>query len=92
MAAVRLRFRRHPQPEQPEQVNHTHIAVLEHDLLGIKPEPGSMAALAIALRRTGTCLKHQPVEVTSLEDPRRNAICSGCGTTMVENNGEWTVT
>lgn len=82
-------FRRKPDQPPPAKANTTRIAVLEHDLLGIAPEPGTAAALAIALRRTGTCLKHQPVEVTALADRRKNAICTGCGAAMVETEGGW---
>lgn len=86
-----MRFRRKPPPEPTGKPNATHIAVMEHDLLGIKPEPGSMAALAIALRATGTCLAHKPVEVTSFSDRHRNAICTGCGAAMVEVDGGWAI-
>lgn len=85
-----MRLRRKPQPQPPEQANPIRIAVLEHDLLGIQPEPGSPAALAIALRRAGTCISHQPIEVTALNEWRRKAICTGCGAHMVQNDtGTW---
>lgn len=65
---------------------------MEHDLLGIPPQPGSMAALAIGLRRTGTCLTHQPIETTGLDDPRTIGVCTGCGANMLhDDHGNWTL-
>lgn len=85
-----MKLRRKHQSQPAERANPTRIAVLEHDLLGIQPEPGSHAALAIALRRTGTCIRHQPVEVTSFSDPRPVGLCTGCGANMVLNDtGHW---
>lgn len=86
-------FRRRPAVAAPpaERANPTRIAVLEHDLLGIKPVPGSPAALAVALRRTATCIEHRPVETTVLHDLRRTAICTGCGAAMVASPRGWVV-
>lgn len=76
---------RRPAPARP-RANLTTIAVLEHDLLGIPPEPGTTVAPAIALRRLGTCFEHQPVETTELgEQPR--GICARCGTAMIQDDG-----
>lgn len=90
----RLRARQH-HPVRPEQVaraNPTRIAVLEHDLYGIQPQPGTAAALTIALRRTGTCITHDPVETTTLGDNRANALCTGCGAHMIHgSDGTWRV-
>ncbi|MFF0409076.1 hypothetical protein ACFYUY_01400 [Kitasatospora sp. NPDC004745] len=80
-----------PRTTPGDQPNPTGIAVLEHDLFGIQPEKGSLAALAIALRVTGTCINHQAVETTHLGDPRPAGICTGCGTNMIETDGEWRV-
>jgi hypothetical protein len=84
-------FRRRRTPSATNQSNPTQIAVLEHDLLGIKPEPGSAAALALALRRTGTCITHTPVETTAANDSRPTAVCAGCGVTMVNDGGDWVI-
>ncbi|MFD4397287.1 hypothetical protein [Kitasatospora sp. NPDC058478] len=86
-------FRRTPAEPSTvrEQANPTRIAVLEYDLLDIRPESGSAAALAIALRRTGTCLTHRPVETTIVSDIRPTAVCAGCGRAMVETDGQWAV-
>ncbi|WP_329492486.1 hypothetical protein OG618_36965 (plasmid) [Kitasatospora sp. NBC_01246] len=86
-------FRRRPAVAAPpaERADPALIAVLEHDLLGIKPVPGSPAARAVALRRTSTCVEHRPIETTELRDPRPTAICAGCGTHMVESLAGWVV-
>ena len=87
-----MRFRRRPAATPTPRSNPTTIAVLENDLLGIKPEPGSFAAMAVALRRTGICLTRQPVETTSLDDPRPTGMCTGCGANMVQDDdGDWLV-
>lgn len=83
-------FRRKAQPVQRERSNPLRIAVLEHDLLGIKPLPGSMAAAVVVLRQAGTCLKHSPVEVTGLGDAGRTALCTRCGHHLVmDQHGQW---
>ncbi|MFF6829629.1 hypothetical protein [Streptomyces longwoodensis] len=80
-----------PAPTRP-RANPTRIAVLEHDLLGIKPEPGTAAALAIGLRRLGTCFEHQPVETTTLGDPQPTGLCTRCGAAMLlDEHGHWRV-
>lgn len=95
MTAARLAFLRlrpRPTPTTAPRPNPTEIAVLEHDLLGVQPEPGSMAALAIALRRTGTCLTPQPIETTGLADPRPTGMCTGCGANMIQDDhGDWLI-
>lgn len=71
--------------------DYTRIAVLEHDLLGIQPEPSTAAALIIGMRRTGTCFTHQPVDTSVLNDPVRNGLCGRCGQAMViGDDGNWT--
>jgi hypothetical protein len=90
-ALAKLRDR-HTNPEPAPRPNPTRIAVLEHDLYGIQPEPGTPAALTIALRRTGTCITHDPVEITSMTDNRANALCTGCGAHMIHSrDGGWRV-
>ncbi|MGS2592106.1 hypothetical protein [Streptomyces hebeiensis] len=84
--------RRREQPAVAPRPNYTTIAVLEHDLFGIQPQPGTAAALAIGLRSTGTCFTHKPVETTTLGQAVTNGICSGCGRSMVLNDdGHWAV-
>ena len=89
---MRLWPRRRPAPVPVRpRANPTRIAVLEHDLFGIPPEPGTAAALTIALRRAGTCVEHDPVDVTSFGDVRPSALCGRCGTCMVlGEDGDWT--
>lgn len=85
------RRRQAPAPVRP-RANPTRIAVLEHDLLGIPPEPGTAAALTIALRRAGTCMTHEPVDVTTFGDPRPVGQCGRCGAHMVlDDGGAWVV-
>ncbi|WP_262705535.1 MULTISPECIES: hypothetical protein [Streptomyces] len=80
-----------PAPERP-RANPTHVAVLEHDLLGVKPEPGSAAALTIALRRVGSCFEHDPVDTSTMADPRPTGQCSRCGRHMIQDSeGHWQV-
>jgi hypothetical protein len=84
--------RRSPAAPVRGHANATAIAVLEHDLLGITPKPGSAAALAVALRQAGACLTHQPAEVTSLSDRAPVAICVRCGHHMVQDgDGRWCI-
>lgn len=78
-------------PERP-RANPVQIAVLEHDLLGIRPEPGSPAALTIALRKTGSCFEHRPVDTTAMDDAHPTALCEGCGRHMVQDSeGHWQI-
>ncbi|GGR71069.1 MULTISPECIES: hypothetical protein [Streptomyces] len=83
--------RRPPVAPAPPRANATRIAVIEHDLLGIPPEPGSAAALVIAMRRTGTCIEHEPVETTGFHEARRHGLCTRCGAAMVLEEDEWRV-
>jgi len=85
-----LRRKAEPQPAPPRP-NYTAIAVLEHDLLGIQPEPGTVAAVTIALRKAvANCTAHQPVETTMLGQPGRVGMCTRCGCSMTQGGeGEW---
>ncbi|MEU6535526.1 hypothetical protein [Streptomyces sp. NPDC047000] len=75
------------------RANQTTIGVLEHNLLGIPPEPGTAAALVVAFRRAGTCLTHRPLDVTTASDAQRIARCASCGNRMhLGDAGEWVVT
>lgn len=89
---MRLPWKRRPEAPAAPRPNYTSIAVMEHDLLGIKPEPGTAAAAVVALRQVGTCLTHQPVETTVLNDSARNGMCTRCGRILVLNGeGDWVV-
>ncbi|MCF0086611.1 MULTISPECIES: hypothetical protein [unclassified Streptomyces] len=84
--------RRDETPAAPPRPNYTAIALMEHALFGIQPVPGSAAALALAMRQTGTCLTHQPVETTSFGEPVPNGMCTRCGRPMIlDGSGAWTV-
>lgn len=68
----------------------TRTAVLEHDELGIPPEPGSAAAVQVAMRSTTACTEHEPIETTSIGDPRPSGMCGRCGVGMVQDeDGQW---
>ncbi|BFP50004.1 hypothetical protein KCMC57_63720 (plasmid) [Kitasatospora sp. CMC57] len=87
---MRNPFRRHRAAAAPRP-NPTAISVMENDLLGIAPQPGTMAALAVALRGTGTCLTHLPVSASKDPDgPADAGVCAGCGADMVlGDDGTW---
>ncbi|MFL1904775.1 hypothetical protein ACJWDR_37580 [Streptomyces tauricus] len=86
---MKLWRRRTPAPVPP-RASPTRIAVLEHDLLGVPPEPGTAAALVIGMRRTGTCLEHEPVETAELGEPVRNGLCTRCGAALLlSDEGAW---
>jgi hypothetical protein len=86
--------RRRPAPPVAPRPDHLTIAVLEYEELGIAPQPGTAAALAVGLRafgRLGTCTEHQPIETTNLGDPAPNGTCQGCGQHMIRDNGDWRI-
>lgn len=92
-----MRFRRRrpePQPALPPRPNYTAIAVLEHDQLGIQPQPGTAAALVIALRKiAANCTAHQPIDTTPFAQVGRSGMCARCGCDMVQDGGgEWVTT
>jgi hypothetical protein len=88
---VRLRRnRRKQQPESAPVANPTRIVVLEYDLLGVTPTPGTAAAAVIALRRLGTCLEHDPIDVGTLgQIPGTSVICGRCGNHLVNTESGW---
>lgn len=88
---MRIRRRKaEPQPAPPRP-NYTAITVLEHDELGIQPEPGTVAAAVIALRKAvASCTTHQPVDTTPFAQVGRSGMCARCGCDMVQDgDGEW---
>ena len=54
--------RSRPEPPRPDPVR---IAVLEYDLFGVQPKPGTMAAALIGLRQLNAVLSENP------DDPDR---------------------
>lgn len=89
---MRLRRRKaEPQSAPPPRPDYVTIAVLEHDQLGIQPEPGTAAATVVALRKAiANCTAHQPVDITMIGEPGRRGVCARCGCDMVQDgNGEW---
>lgn len=73
--------------------NPNVIAVLEHDLLGITPEPGTPAARAVALAKPidqAVCPHEDVIDVTQLGQARSTGLCERCGADMVESDeGDW---
>lgn len=69
------------------------IAVLEHELLDITPEPGTPAARAVALSKPvdkETCPHEDVIDITELGQARHTGLCQHCGADMVETDtGEW---
>lgn len=67
-------------PATPTRANTTRIAVLENDLLGIPPKPGTAAAAVLTLRQAGTCIEHDPLDVAEFgKPPGTQIICGRCG-------------
>jgi hypothetical protein len=82
-----------PRPPREGRPDPDRIAVLEHDLLGIQPEPGTPAARAVALVKPidqDTCPHDDVIEVTGLGQARPTGLCGRCGAGMVATDiGEW---
>jgi hypothetical protein len=80
---------RQPAPVLP-RANYTRIAVLEHDLCGVQPQPGTAAALAVGVRSTGHCLNHRPIATLTTGTPITAGTCAGCGRAMaLKDSGDW---
>ncbi|WP_143685485.1 hypothetical protein [Streptomyces sp. 1222.2] len=77
-------------PQTTDRPSLARIAVLEHDLLGIQPEPGTAAALAVWTRRLGQCWQHQPAATVG-EIPIEKAVCTQCGRRLILNDGGYWV-
>lgn len=86
-------WKRPPQPEPVPRSDPDRIAVLEHDLLGIQPEPGTPAARAVALAKPvyqTACPHDDVIETTELGQARPTGMCGRCGAVMVATDtGEW---
>lgn len=85
--------RRRPPVLATPRANPTRIAVLEHDLFGVKPNPGTMTAAVLALRRAGTCSEHKPVDISAVgERPGTHGLCTQCGQRVTPGpDGGWAV-
>lgn len=88
--------REHEQPEPTEPAprpSYTKIAVLEHQLLGISPEPGTSEAMAVEqatpIDQT-KCPHDDVIDVTELGNARPQGMCERCGASMVAtDDGSW---
>lgn len=73
----------------PDRPSPVRIAVLEHDLFGVQPKPGTAAALAVGMRAGGQCWQHQPA-ATLTANPVTEAVCTQCGRQMqLDDDGHW---
>ncbi|MEB8342114.1 hypothetical protein [Streptomyces endophyticus] len=82
-----------PDTQHPERPDLSRIAILEHDLLGIEPEPGTPAAYAAALARPldqDACPHEDAMDVIPLGQGRSTGMCAGCDIDVVETDeGLW---
>jgi hypothetical protein len=82
-----------PKPQAPANANPDRIAVLEHELLGIQPEPGTPAARAVALAKPvdpAQCPHDHVIDVTQIQHTRPIGMCEHCGAEMVgTDEGHW---
>lgn len=53
--------RSRPVPPEP-RADHVQIDVMEYELFGIEPKPGTMAAAVIGLRQLGAVLRNDAPE------------------------------
>lgn len=87
------RWRRTPAPTAPPRPDLIRTALLEHELLGIEPEPGTPAAHAVALAKpvdVETCPHEDAIETTELGNARPQGMCTRCGTALVaDDDGGW---
>ena len=60
---MRLPWRRHPTTALRPRPDYTAIAVLEHDLFGIQPAPGTAAAAIIGMRNFQARLARSPAYI-----------------------------
>lgn len=88
--------RRHPHTPAAPRLEHpdlNRIAVLEHDVLGIEPEPGTPAAFTAAAARLlgqDTCPHEDAMDVVSLGQGLSTGMCAGCDSDIVETGeGLW---
>ena len=92
---TRLPFWRRRAPKTSEQLHpdQDRIAVLEHELLGLEPQPGTPAARAVALAKPvdqNTCPHDDVIDITEMGQPRPTGMCQRCGADMVaDDNGDW---
>lgn len=94
---MRLPWTRKPPQPRPD---HATIAVLEYELLGVEPEPGTSAAAAVGMRRLANalrapmdaarCLHAEIASIQCLGESRDSGLCCACGCSMVRSDeGEW---
>jgi hypothetical protein len=87
------------------RADRTRIALLEHDVFGIPPAPGSAAEALLGVEEMGrrlkeamampvdrkTCRHEDVVETPALGEARMAGVCVRCGAQAVEgDDGQWT--
>lgn len=76
-------------PQSTDRPSPIRIAVLEHTLFGVQPEPGTAAALTVGMRAAGQCWQHRPAAVLG-PVPVEEAVCTQCGRRMeLDGEGRW---
>lgn len=67
-------------PERPAlRADPVKVAVLEHDIWGIQPEPGTMAAAVIGLRALIGCREHELEDAGTWGTGPGVQLCVRCG-------------
>lgn len=61
---MRLHFWRRPPPPQPRLSSPAAIAVLEYDLYGVQPQPGTVASAAVGLRALSANYRPGPLDLS----------------------------
>lgn len=62
-------MRRRRRPASAPRPDYTRIAVLEFELFGVEPKPGTMAAAAVGMKRAGGALRAEPDFVAQYTNP-----------------------
>ncbi|MFF9787132.1 hypothetical protein [Streptomyces nigrescens] len=87
--------REQPEPEPTPPPDRTRIAVLEHQLLGVTPQPGTPEAMAVAQATPvdqAKCPHDRVIETTELGSQRDEGMCERCGVWLVaDDDGTWAV-
>ena len=84
---------RRKQTTPAERPDRRRIAVLESELLGVEPEPGTPEAHAVAMAKPvdqAACPHGAVIETREMGDKRSQGICAACGAQFVESDdGTW---
>ena len=85
--------RRNKPPTAPLRPDRRRIAVLENELLGVEPEPGTPEAHAVAMAKPvdrDACPHDAVIDLTEMGQTRAQGVCERCGAAMIEtDDGTW---